>query len=99
MKTFVEFVRQGLPMLEASVVVERTGEVSNRDTAGLQIPTKAFGFCFYDKDDSGKIENISPVHYIGGEVSNINGKRVIQFRGNLVTSTFVLKPGDVMLVT
>ena len=93
---YCEFLRQGLPTIEATLEVEEKRLVANRSTTGLQIPTGVFAFYFYDETD-GVRENISPMHYVGGEVLTRNGKRIIQFRGNTVTSTFTLRPEDILI--
>lgn len=97
MKTFVNFLRQGLPTVEHPVEIEETREVSNRDTAGLEIPTDIFGFYFFDVCNNGKEENISPMHYIGGKVSIKEGERFLVISSGFVTSTFRLKPDDILV--
>jgi hypothetical protein len=97
MKTYVDFLRQGLPTFEAAVEVEKTEEIIDRHITGLQIPIGVFGFYFYDKTETGKPVNVSPMHYVGGQVSVIDGQRVLEFKGDIVTSTFGLKPDDVLI--
>ena len=97
MSTYVDFVRQGFPTLEPTTIVEETKEVFSRDTTGLQIPKGCFGFYFYDVIGKSKPTNVSPWHYVGGKVFEVDGKRTLEFRGDVVTSTFVLEDAAVLI--